>query len=1114
MKLHSPDRPSLCPPPADQRQPVAHCFGVFSISAACALAALGPAAGAAGAVPAPVDTAASTLAHWNVDNPPGPHHDATIDVTEGTWMNVDLSPDGKTIVFDLLGDLYTMSITGGEGTAITQGVAWDEQPRFSPDGKRIAFTSDRGGGDNIWLVDRDGGHPTQVTKETFRLLNSPSWTPDGEFIVARKHFTSTRSAGAGEIWLYHRAGGAGVQMTKMTSNQKDTGEPVVSPDGRYLYYSYDATPGATFAYNKDPNQGIYAINRLDRLSGETDVVTAGPGGACRPTPSPDGKSLAFIRRVRYQSTLFVRDLASGAERPVWSGLERDMQETWAIHGVYPTMAWMPDGRSIVLWAGGHIQRVDVATGTAAVIPFHLKTTRQLTEAVRFAQSVAPETFHTRMLRWVMVSPRGDQVVYQTLGHLYVRALPDGTPRRLTTQDEHAEFYPSWSRDGRSIVYVTWEDSLLGTVSVVPATGGVGRPLTTQPGHYLEPVFSPDGKTVVYRKSRDGYLRSPLWSSEPGIYAVATAGGPPRRISREGGLPQFGAASDRVYLFSVGGADQDDRALFSISLEGTDKHVFLHGTYLTEIAVSPDEKWVAFTQDWNAYIAPLVRAGQQVEIGSDMHSLPLKRVARDAGANLSWAGDSKALYWSLGPQLYTRPVAQCFTFVPGAPDTLPPLTEGGRDIGFDVRADVPGGVIALTGARLITMTGDEVIEDGTVVVRGNRIVAVGPRQAVTVPTDARTMDVRGATIMPGIIDVHWHGGMTGEGIQPQESWVLDASLAFGVTTLHDPSNDTQGIFSSSELQRAGMLRGPRIFSTGTILYGAKGDVHAEVDSLADALFHLRRMQAVGAFSVKSYNLPRRDQRQQVIEAARELRMMVVPEGGSMLPHNLTMVVDGHTGVEHSLPVARIYRDVTQLWGASRSGYTPTLGVAYGGIMGENYWYAKTHVWEDERLLRFVPRRIIDARSRRPFTAPDEEWNHIPAAGMAKALLDAGVSVQLGAHGQREGLAAHWEMWMFVQGGMTPLEAIRCATLNGARYLGLDGDIGSLAPGKLADLVVLDKNPLENIRDTEAIRYVMQNGRLYDGLRLDEIGNRPRRRPDFYFERPGGQGGATTVGTDED
>src|SRR4029077_18198409 len=157
---------------------------------------------------------------------------------------------------------------------------------------------------------------------------------------------------------------------------------------------------------------------------------------------------------------------------------------------------------------------------------------------------------------------------------------------------------------------------------------------------------------------------------------------------------------------------------------------------------------------------------------------------------------------------------------------------------------------------------------------------------------------------------------------------------------------------AEIQRAGEILGPHIFSTGTILYGAKAPFKADIANLDDALFHLRRMKAIGAISVKSYNQPRRDQRQQVIAAARELGMLVVPEGGSLFEHNMTMVVDGHTGVEHSIPVARAYKDVRQLWSGTRVGYTPTLIVGYGGIWGENYWYAKTPVWADSRLLSFV------------------------------------------------------------------------------------------------------------------------------------------------------------------
>ena len=253
-----------------------------------------------------------------------------------------------------------------------------------------------------------------------------------------------------------------------------------------------------------------------------------------------------------------------------------------------------------------------------------------------------------------------------------------------------------------------------------------------------------------------------------------------------------------------------------------------------------------------------------------------------------------------------------------------------------------------------------------------------------------------------------------------------------------------------------------------------------------------------FRSKSYNQPRREQRQQVIAAARELGMMVVPEGGSLFEHNMTMVVDGHTGVEHTIPVESIYADVKQLWGASATGYTPTLIVAYGGLDGEHYWYAKTPVWADERLQRFVPRRILDARARRPQTAPDNEWNHITVAQEATKLNRAGVGVQIGAHGQREGLGAHWEIWSLVLGGMTPLEALRCATIGGARYLGYDRDLGSLEPGKLADLLVFDRDPLTDIRQTASLSRVMLNGRLYDASTLDEIAPRARKRGSFWWE----------------
>ena len=1042
---------------------------------------------------------------WDVENPGYPMPvEAVIDTDEGTWMSLDVSPDGREIAFDLLGDLYAVPIAGGEARALTSGVAWDMQPRYSPDGKRIAFTSDRSGGDNIWVIDRDGSHPAQVTKESFRLPNSPAWTPDGDYVAARKHFTGTRSLGAGEIWLYHRTGGEGLQMTKRSNEQKDLGEPAFSPDGKYLYYSEDATPGRFFEYNKDPNDQIYVIHRLNRATGRVEPFVTGSGGAVRPAPSPDGKWLAFVRRVRTKTVLFVKDLESGHERALWDGLERDMQETWAIHGVYPSMAWTPDSRSIILWAGGKIHRVERETGQERGIPFHVQSTRKAAKAARFPVEVAPARFSVRMLRWVEVSPQGDRVAYEALGHIWLKDLPNGSPRRLTKQSEDFELYPSWSRDGKWIVYTTWNDQKAGSVRVAPAGGGEGRTVTEKPGHYREPAFSPDGTKIAYRKDNGGFLVTPDWSSETGLYWAPAAGGKSTLVARDGFLPQFGAGSDRLFYAKIeqteGSREQREepkRVFASIELTGAREVEHLVSSDATELRISPDEKWVAFRERFNAYVSPFVRTGRRVEIGPKTKALPVTKVSKDTGEYLRWSGDSKRLHWSEGPELFTRSLTESFAFLEGAPAKLPEPAEKGVAIGFETAADTPKGTIALVGGRVVTMKGDEVIENGAVVIEGNRVKAVGPKDRVAVPAGARVVDVSGKTVLPGFIDVHWHGPMGNDGIVPQQNWDTDATLAFGVTTVHDPSHDTEEIFSASEMARAGLLRAPRIFSTGTILYGAAGDVKAEIDGLDDARAHLRRMKAVGAFSVKSYNQPRREQRQQILAAARELSMMVVPEGGSLFQHNMTMVVDGHTGVEHALPVAKVYKDVLQLWPPGGVGYTPTLVVGYGGLAGEYYWYQHTNVWENEKLSKFVPPFVLDPRSRRRLMASEDDFNHIEIAKSAKRLLDAGVSVQLGAHGQREGLGAHWEMWMFVQGGMTPLEALRCATLNGARYLGLDKDIGSLEPGKLADVAVIDGNPLANIRDSEKVRYTVVNGRVYDATTLNEEGGRQRAK--YYWER---------------
>ncbi len=1068
---------------------------------------------------------------WDVNNPPYERFTNTIDTDEGTWMCVDVSPDGEEIVFDLLGDLYVMPIDGGEAKAITSGMAWDMQPRFSPDGKQIAFTSDRSGkdgkaGDNIWVIDRDGSSARQITAESFRLVSGASWSPDGEFIVARKHFTSRRSLGAGEMWLYHRTGveggsSAGLQLTEKPTEQKDVNEPIFSPDGKYLYYSEDASPGQNFEYDKDSNGQIYIVNRLELATGEKERYITGPGGACRPTPSPDGKTIAFVRRIHGKTGLHLFDIATGGVTPVYDDLERDMQEAWAIHGVYPTFAWTPDSKSIVFWSRGKIRRYDLMLREARVIPFHVKDSREVSKAVRFAQEAAPETFDVRMLRWVQVSPTGDRAVYTALGRLYGRALPTGEPKRLTSQDKDFELYPSFSRDGRYVTYVTWNDDALGSVRVLDLRSGESWAVTHEPGHYIEPVIAPDNETVVYVKVGGGYLTSPLWSRDRGVYMAPFQSDKkqkPERITKDGRRPQFGSSSDRVYVIrSDSGKDADNLQLASVGLRGADKgeeRTHFTSTWATDYTLSPDGKWVGFVERYRVYVAPFVQTGKAVKVGPKENSFPIARASKEAGDFIHFSGDSKRLHWSLGPTLHTRDLTDTFAFLDGAPEKLPDGPTSSVEIGFEASHDKPSGSIALVGARVITMrnamTGEqEVLEDATVVIEGNRITGVGPRDGTEIPAGAHVVECEGRVVYPGLVDVHAHGAQGTNGIIPGQNWLNFVQLSLGVTTVHDPSNDTETIFSASEMVKAGVARGPRTFSTGTILYGAAGSFKAEIDSLEDATFHLSRMKAVGAFSVKSYNQPRRDQRQQVLAAARELNMLVVPEGGSTFAHNLTMIADGHTGIEHTFPVEIVYKDVLQLWKGTEVGYTPTLDVAYGGLGGENYWYMESDLFAHPRLTAYIPPNILNPRARRRMMAPVEDFNHIREARITKQAIENGITVQAGGHGQLPGINTHWEVWSFVQGGMTNFEALRSGTIHGAFYIGMDKDLGSIEAGKLADLVILapGKDPIANIRDTEFTEWVVANGRLYDAKSMDELAPSAGERGEFFWEKPGAR---VTVG----
>jgi Tol biopolymer transport system component/imidazolonepropionase-like amidohydrolase len=1046
---------------------------------------------------------------------------------------VDVSPDGETVAFDLLGDLYLLPIEGDSARRLTSGPSYDIQPRFSPDGGRVLFTSDRDGGDNLWTIRVDGTDPRPVTADKSHVVNSGEWSPDGECVVGRKRLTDASSIGTVELWVYNLLGGTGVGITKK-SEIPDASDPVFSPDGRWIYFAYR---NSRYAYNRNVYQGIWQIQAYDRKTGNLRSLTDGYGGSARPRVSPDGKTLAFVRRDRARTILVLHDIATGREHVLFEGLDHDMQENFAWTGSYPGYDWMPDGKSLVISFGGGIHRVDATTGSERKIPFTALVEQTVTHALRYPVNIAPDRIRVRMISWPTIDPGGKSLVFAALGRLYRMELPGGVPTPVPALGPRS-YAPAFTPDGREIAYVNWSDTEGGHVWVMDAQGRRSRRVTTAGGQYANPAFSADGRKLAFLRGsgatqRGHELGDELWLD---LYWSPTRGGEPQYVatlknrgaSRR--MPRLSWSPDgtRIFYFEDEGDGEAERTvLASIRTDGTDRRDHLKVRHAEEMMVSPDARWAAFASEFDGYLAALPALGREpIELSGEDGPVPAYRFSREGADWLTWTADGKALTWGQGPFVHRLTLDDIRTAwekekKEAGEKTDPALAEAAKagdkdekkDEGPKVHPDTlevklivprykPLGTVAFRGARIVTMKGEEIVPRGTIVVENDRIVAVGPEDGTPIPAGARVIEAAGKTIIPGLVDVHAHLHYNSLDIIPESVDAYYANLAYGVTTTHDPSASSYTVFTQSEMVEAGITTGPRIFSTGWILYGADLPGKTDVAGLDDAKRAIRRMKRLGAFTVKSYMQPRRDQRQWLLAAAREESIMVVPEGGGNLEMNLSMVLDGHTGIEHSLPVTPLYKDVVTLFARSETGYTPTLLVAYGGLSGEHWFYQHDEVWKNEKLQRFMPRGLLDARARRrEVMATDDDWHHMDVAAGAKRILEAGGRVQLGAHGQLQGLGAHWELWALTQGGMRNQDALRVATILGAEYIGLDRWVGSLEPGKLADFVVLDKDPILDIHNSTSIRYVVKNGEVFDGETADRIWPSARPCPPFPWQAQG-------------
>ncbi|MFN7455893.1 MAG: amidohydrolase, partial [Gemmatimonas sp.] len=968
----------------------------------------------------------------------------TFTTSKGTWMSVDVSPDGQTLVFDLLGDLYTMPVAGGTATRLTSGMAYDAQPRFSPDGKSVVFVSDRSGGDNVWTLTLDTRDSTQVTKGNNNLYVSPEYAPDGKYIVASR---SGGLGGTAKLWMYHVDGGNGVPLSTQPAappNQKQLGA-AFGNNPRFMWF---ATRTGDWQYNSIGPQ--YQLAVWDRETGRVSQMSTRYGSGARPALSPDGKWLVYATRFETKTGLMRRNLETQQEEWLAFPVQRDDMESRAPMDAYPGYAFTPDSKAIVVSYGGEFWRVPIDKTAPVKIPFTAEVKLELAPEVKFAYKVdTTPTFTARQIRDLQPSPDGKSLAFTALDRLYVMAFADMTPARVSSA-AHGEFNPVWSPDGKSLAYVTWEDARGGQIMRADRDAkGVWRTraLSTVAGLYTDLAWAPTGARLVASRAAAREMQEAggafFGPAAAELVWLPATGGAVNLIMPAGGMstPHFTRDSTRIFAYSVSGGLQSfrwdgtdikthlrvtgpmppnagnlDGALVAkeakLTFGGRSARPVSQGMHLDDghdmeptpsappaslIVMSPtgDQALATVGMDLYTVTVPLVGATPPtVSVASpEAAPVPVKKLNTIGGEFATWAADGRKVHWGLGNALFTYDldrakvvedslkaedkrqarlradttksvkdsIARADSIAKADTTKKTPPGYKASELRVEVagQRDLPKGTVVFRGAKAITMKGKEIIENADLVVKDQRIVAVGARGSVTIPEGATIIDATGKVIMPGMVDTHYHPQWLTPNIHNTQTWQYLATLAYGTTTTRDPQTATTDFLSYSDRVENGEMIGPRIYTTGPGVFSAE-----PVRDLAHAKDILTRYaKYYDTKTLKMYMSGNRQQRQWIIMAARELGIMPTTEGGLDQKLNITHGIDGYPGIEHTLPITPKFDDVFEWYKATQVTNSPTLVVEYGGPFGEGWFYQTEDLLNDTKLRRFTHPVDFDSKVRR-------------------------------------------------------------------------------------------------------------------------------------------------------
>ena len=986
---------------------------------------------------------------------------AQIEVTvrEGTNMAAAVSPDGSTIAMDVLGRIWVLPIGGGTATPLTDELGDARQPSWSPDGSSIVFQAYWDGNFHVWAVAADGEDLRQLTFGPFDD-REPQWSPDGLRVL----FSSDRS-GNYDLWELDVRSGV---MTRMTDDDSNEFSPAYAPTGGAIAFVTDRQEQAG-VWIREPGG-------VQRRLAEAEGTPAGPSW------SPDGSRIAYNEIGAGASHLRMVDLTGAGAR----------HEAVADEGedVFPfRVSWLSDSE-ILYTSDGRLRRRRLG-GPAQDVAFEATVTLDRpTYSRRLREFGADGSHPVRGIVSPAVSPDGSTVTFVALGDLWLREA-DGSTTRLT-DDGWVEADPAWSPDGSKLVFASDRAGSMDLWLHDVETGTDSR-LTEGPGAGLSPVWSPDGTRVAFLAAEEGpgtggitvvdvatgqqrVIRSglnnpgrPSWSPDGRSLAVSAH----QRYST-----RYREGVNRILLISIPGsaADEDSDAASDSEPLGAPQQaaerwldVLPHtsiGSRATDGPVwSPDGRWMAYVSAGVLWALPVSPSGDAVG--------PPRRLTNGVADDPTWTGDSKSIVFLALDHLERVSVHD------GSTESLP--------IDLEWNRAVPTDRLVIHAGALFDGSSPELARNVDIVVVGNRIVRVDAHQPGL--HRGRVMDAGSGVVAPGLIEMHAHQRTAG-GEALGRTW-----LSWGVTSVREPAADPYAALERRESVESGRRPGPRTFITGGTVDGSRiyYSGTSNLQSGAQLELELGRADRLGYDVVKTYvRLPDVAQKR-VVAMAHE-------RGLPVTSHELyPAVAYGADGVEHvrgtsrrgySPKVTRLnrsYQDVVELLTRSGMTITPTVGIsgAFGVLTNDD-----PTLLDDPRVEAFVPPGSLRRFGPGGQVELDVRRGLVRSmASTARRVVEGGGRVIAGTDSPiiPYGLSLHAELQSFVEhGGMSPLQALRTATSVAAEALGHGDDLGTVEPGKLADLIILERNPLEDIRATRTVRTVIKNGIVYES---DELLQRP-------------------------